>query len=225
MNGASTIERRRASQYRSSSNQAPRVDAGAGRFAFSGYVVRWDSLSEDLGGFREIIRRGAFSKVIADTSRNVIAVLDHEKRVLSVLGDTASGTLHLVEDDAGLAFLIQAGDTQAARDAAKIVGRNTIGVSFAFICGKDCWSQAPDGSRIREILDVALLDEISLVVDAAYKSSEVSAVEMSAGAGARARPTVEYLRRNLDLAEMEMRIAAEAGDDPASGNAPRFAPG
>ena len=141
-----TIERRRASQYSRSAGQAqPRtLKTPDGGFAFSGYVVKWDSPSEDLGGYVEIIRRGAFSKVLA-SSAPIVAILDHDKRVCNVLGSTASGTLVLAEDDVGLSFIAQANNTQAARDAAEIL-RNNADRCIVRVC---CRQAAANGTARR----------------------------------------------------------------------------
>ena len=210
----SKIEHRRASQFGAAGGSSPKIQtAGDGGIVFSGVVVRWDSLSEDLGGFREVVKRGAFSKVLG-SPRSVPLVLDHDKAVLKVLASTKAGTLHLAETDEGLVFVANAGDTQAARDAAIVVRRNPIGVSFAFVAGKQNWSRLPDGTRRREIAEVSMLDEISLVVDPAYKSSSVSVVSAPAARSAPHRPLpdlrrqraeYDFMRRQLQLAEADVR--------------------
>jgi hypothetical protein len=154
-----------------------------------------------------------------------------------------TGTLKLMEDDRGLGFVIHAGPTTAAKDAAVVVGRNRVGMSFAFICGRQDWTTLPDGSRLRTISEFKDLDDISIVVDAAYKSSDVTVAKRSleealaiekrtaaeaatqkvetekrAAADAAAqtkkqreiedmekRPSVDYLKRQLDLADLEAR--------------------
>lgn len=155
------------------------VKGDDGGDVFSGYVFEWDALSDDLGGFVETVRRGAASSWIEKQPHNLFAVLDHEKEVSKVLGDTATGTLSLFEDDRGLGFTIKAGPTTAAKDAAIVVQRNKVGVSFGFIKGRENWTTTPDGRRLRELLEFSDLDDISIVVDAAYKSSDVSVAKRS----------------------------------------------
>jgi len=152
--------------------------ADDGGHVFQGYVFEWDTKSQDLGGFRETIKKGATQKALANP-KNLFAILDHEKKVQNVLGDRDSGTLKLFEDERGLAFTINAGPTQAAKDAAVVAGRNNIGMSFAFICGKQTWSLDADGSRLRTITEFKELDDLSLVVDAAYASSDVTVAKRS----------------------------------------------
>jgi uncharacterized protein len=214
------IERRRSAQYSAGTASGPRMATTPGGDVFFGHAVPFDSESEDVGGFLEVVRRGAFAKALA-SSDNIFAILDHDKKVTNVLGSTGSGTLQLVEDEEGLAFIIQASDTQAAQDAAKVVRQNRIGVSFAFVCGRQNWTTKPDGTRLREILEVSSLEEISLVVDPAYKSSDVSVLALHDNRSKptpvptgsweeKQRPSVDYLRRQLDLAECEWQFTPVA---------------
>ena len=62
-----------------------------------GYAAVFDTFSRDLGGFKEIIRRGAFDNVLNDDVR---ALFNHDANF--VLGRTTSGTLTLKVDDTGL---------------------------------------------------------------------------------------------------------------------------
>lgn len=209
-----TIERRRSSQYSSLTGSAPTTftPTGGGDYAyvFSGRCFLWDQPSDDIGGFVEIMRHGCFSKAIQ--SPNIRALLDHESKVLNILGTTGAGTLALVEDEQGLAFIIHSPNTSAARDAAEIIRSNPVGVSFAFAVVRDRKTVQPDGRRLREILEVSVIEEISFVVDAAYKSSSVSVIEMGNRSAPRQsamtirRPSVEYLEREL------RQFAAEHGD-------------
>ena len=177
--------------------RAAKGDDGA--VSFSGYVFEWGAESDDLGGFRETITKGAASAWLASPTKNLFAILDHSKEVRNVLGDMETGTLKLFEDDRGLGFVIQAGPTTGAQDAAVVVGRNRVGMSFAFICGKQQWETKPDGSRLRTISEFRELDDISIVVDAAYKSSDVTVA-----------------RRSLEEAiELEKRAATETAKPDA----------
>src|ERR1700678_3439794 len=72
----------------------------------SGYAAVFNSLSKDLGGFKEVIRPGSFQRSIQANS-DVRATYNHG----TLLGRTASGTLKLNEDARGLAFELQLPDT------------------------------------------------------------------------------------------------------------------
>jgi hypothetical protein len=65
-----------------------------------GYAALFDSRSENLGGFTETIRPGAFRASLK--ARNDIKLLwNHNSDI--VLGSTRAGTMTLIEDDRGLA--------------------------------------------------------------------------------------------------------------------------
>ena len=76
-----------------------------------GYGAVFESKSEDLGGFVEIIERGAFDDVLNDDVR---ALFNHDNNI--ILGRSISGTLKLSVDDVGLRYEIDPPDTQMVRD-------------------------------------------------------------------------------------------------------------
>ena len=141
-----------------------------GKRILRGYAAIWGSPSQDLGGFKEIIRKGAFKKTIKDS--DIRGLWNHESKY--VLGRKSAGTLRLLEDDKGLAFSITPPPTQWASDLLTSVSRRDIsGVSFAFTVDPDgdTWAR-PEGRPVRELLSVTLM-EISIVTFPAYLSTEV----------------------------------------------------
>jgi HK97 family phage prohead protease len=139
--------------------------------AIRGYAAVFDKKSDDLGGFREIIRPGAFKKTIKEA--DVRALFNHDPNY--VLGRTKSGTLELSEDDKGLAIDIDPPDTQFVRDLMTSIGRGDIDqMSFGFRTIKDSWNEPKEGGEItRELLEVELFD-ISPVTFPAYPQTSVA---------------------------------------------------
>jgi len=135
-----------------------------------GYAAVFNALSEEMFGFREIIRRGAFKKTIQES--DVRALFNHDPNF--VLGRNKSGTLTLSEDDKGLRIEIDPPTTQIVRDLVmEPMRRGDIDqMSFGFRAVKDGWTKE-NGKDVRELLEVQLFD-ISPVTFPAYPQTEVS---------------------------------------------------
>ncbi len=151
-----------------------------GKQKIAGYAARFNVLSENLGGFREKIAPGAFTRSINEAV-DVVAVVDHSTRAADLLGRTSTGTLTLKPNQKGLYFEVDLPDTQTARDIRAILARpNELKMSFAFTVaeGGDRWEQI-DGLTVRELVDVNLRD-ISIVVHPAYPQTELALRSMQA---------------------------------------------
>src|SRR6185295_5700179 len=116
-----------------------------------GYAIVFNALSQDLGGFREIITPEAVDRTLSE-ALDVRALVDHDSG--KVIGRTRSGTLALRKDRKGLSVEIDPADTTAGRDILESVRRGDIsGMSFAFRTLTDNWRKE-DGETIREVLDM-----------------------------------------------------------------------
>jgi len=137
----------------------------------TGYAAVFDSLSVDLGGFREKIQRGAFGRTLQEKP-DVRALVNHDPSL--VLGRTKSGTLDLAEDRKGLAVRIKPPDTQVGRDIVTSIERGDVSqMSFAFRAVGDAWDRGGgDSPPIRTLTDVDLFD-VSAVTYPAYPETIV----------------------------------------------------
>lgn len=146
--------------------------AGAGKIA--GYAAVFERPSKDLGGFRESIRPGAFTRSLAsDDAGNILALYEHDRQ--KPIGRVGSGTLKLSEDKRGLAFEIELPDTTTGRDLDVLVKRGDVsGASFAFTTpkGGDQWTEE-SGMYHRTLLDVNL-HEITVTSAPAYADTTVA---------------------------------------------------
>jgi HK97 family phage prohead protease len=124
-----------------------------------GYAALYDTLSVDLGGFRERILPGAFARA------DVRALINHDESLL--LGRTLSGTLVLSDDQRGLRVQIALPNTTYARDLVVLLERGDISqMSFAFRAVRDRFIKE-GGEVVRELAEVELYD-VSVVTYPAY---------------------------------------------------------
>jgi hypothetical protein len=139
----------------------------------SGYAARFNAWSEDLGGFRERLRPGAFAKALMGS--DVRALYNHDSNNLPL--GRVPRTLRLMEDTRGLRFECDLPDTQFAKDLAESIKRKDItGCSFSFRVGEngDEWREK-DGVTSRTISEVQEMFDVGPVVFPAYQSTSVSA--------------------------------------------------
>lgn len=161
-----------------------------------GYAAVWDKPSEDLGGWVEVIRKGAFTRSLA-AGGDVLALAYHDDD--APLARLSAGTLTLTEDDTGLLVDMTLCDTTTARDVlADVEARNITGMSFGFCvcrtmgtCG-DRWTPGGQGQPdLRELLDVDLF-EVSVTTMPAYPDTTIAT---------RSRPDAASI--NADHARMD----------------------
>lgn len=188
-------------------NEERRVVVGELRVAtegeapkITGHAAVFNSLSENLGGFREKIAPGAFSRTLREGA-DVRALVNHDPNL--VIGRSRSGTLRMEEDNRGLRVEIDPPDTQAARDLMTSIRRGDIDqMSFAFRTVKDSWETDAKGDEIRTLHDLDLHD-VSAVVYPAYPSTKVAVRSLERAKAERQRDPNAARRRMLDLAELD----------------------
>ncbi len=149
-----------------------------------GYGSVFNSRSEPLFGFREIIKPGAFDDVLSDDVRGLF---NHDPNF--ILGRSASSTLSLSVDDKGLRYDITAPDTQTIRDLviAPMMRGDISQSSFAFRVAPDGehWYEDDEGIVIREITRLSRLFDVSPVTYPAYQEADSGLRSMKAWQEAR----------------------------------------
>jgi HK97 family phage prohead protease len=168
-----------------------------------GYASVFNSMSEDLGGFREIILPNAFSDVL---DNDVRALYNHDSNYL--LARTTSGTLELKEDEKGLYYRFEMPNTSYGNDMLELFRRGDLSQSsFGFTVEKDSW-RMEDGQHVRYIERVGSLFDVSPVVYPAYTAASSglrSAEPNGEGAAEVARETpTEELNYNLHNALIKL---------------------
>jgi len=136
-----------------------------------GLAVVFDSWSEDLGGFRERIARGALDGVIERS--DIFALLDHDRR-RGILGRSKRGdqvSLSLEVRDDGLHYAFEAPETALGNEVLSCLERGEIdGSSFAFTVLEDKWERVGDEYQ-RTITKIDELYDVSPVYSPAYSQT------------------------------------------------------
>lgn len=136
-----------------------------------GLAVVFDSWSEDLGGFRERITRGALDGVIERS--DIFALLDHDRR-RGILGRSKRGdqvSLSLEVRDDGLHYAFEAPETALGNEVLSCLERGEIdGSSFAFTVLEDRWERVGDEYQ-RTITKIDELYDVSPVYSPAYSQT------------------------------------------------------
>lgn len=178
-----------------------------------GYAAVFNRRSQDLGGFVEVIRPGAFTEAIQ--TDDVRGLWNHDANF--VLGRNKSGTLRLVEDDIGLRYEIDAPDTQTIRDLvmAPMERGDVDQSSFGFMTVSDEWRHE-DGQLVRELIKCGLFD-VSPVTYPAYldtksavRSAEAAGFDLTKPPGTPPAPEPEPQNEppgySVDLARRRLRL-------------------
>lgn len=143
----------------------------------TGYASIFNSESNDLGGFTEIISPIAFNDVI-DKS-DVFALLDHNKdRGVLARSTNGEGSLKLSIDEKGLKYSFEAPNTALGDEILEGIRRGDIrACSFAFTVaeGGDKWEKRSNGTYLRTINKVDRLYDVSVVYCPAYDATTVKA--------------------------------------------------
>lgn len=150
-------------------------------FTLRGHAAVFNSLSDDLGGFREVLEPGAFRAAL-EKQPDVRLLFGHNGDTLIPLARTKSGTLEIREDDTGLHVWARVAPTSFARDMRIAMERGDLDqMSFAFTLqeGGDDWENTDTGvirtirrDGIRDIFDV------SVVTYPAYPETDVAMREL-----------------------------------------------
>lgn len=169
----------------------------------SGHASVFDKESSDLGGFIEIVRKGAFLRSIEEN--DIHALVNHNSDM--VIGRNKSGTLRVFEDEIGLNVEIDLPGTSYANDLCASIERGDItGMSFGFSVrtGGQAWAETDDGKVLRELTDINLF-EVSTTPFPAYPDTDVAVRSLNSYRGAQAADKaksfmmrIEAKKRSLD---------------------------
>lgn len=183
-----------------------------------GYAARFNSMSQNLGGFVERVAPGTFAKTIVEA--DIRGLFNHDSNM--VLGRNRSGTLRLAEDDDGLAYEIDLPDTTTGRDVAELLERGDVtGSSFGFTVLDDEWDETDDGFPMRTLKTVALRD-VGPVTFPAYNQAEAGLRSLAESRNLDPDTVIEAAQRNELATVLSWTVDAieilgqTPGDNPAA---------
>lgn len=164
-----------------------------------GYAAVFNSLSQDLGGFREKILPGSFQASISD-GRDIRALVNHDYTL--ILGRTSAGTLRASEDKAGLRVEIDVPDTSYGRDLLASVKRGDVrGMSFGFRVPENGADYSEEDGEIIRVLSKIDLYEVTATSIPAYEDTELM---LRVDPSAIAQVKKEKPQKNLARAKLLM---------------------
>ena len=163
-----------------------------------GYGAVFNSMSNDLGGFREFISPNAFEGRLDDDVRFLV---NHDGLPLA---RTTNNTLRLSVDEKGLRYEAIMPDTTLSNDLMELMKNGTISQSsFAFIVEDDSWEQK-DGINIRTINKVSRLFDVSAVTFPAFEEAS-SSVALRSLEDWKEKSQETQFKENLKLEQIEAK--------------------
>ncbi len=165
-----------------------------------GYAIRYNEASHDLGGFTEYVAPGA-ARAATTGNADVLAFWNHDSG--QVLGRTTSGTLRLTEDEQGIRAEITP-PSWASNHMESVRRGDVTGMSFGFRVNEDTVTEREDGTLIRTLNDVEVM-EVSPVSMPAYPSTSIDAREL--------RNRVRHERKMTDAQKIRLGAKRRALGD------------
>lgn len=165
-------------EIRSFNAEIRSADVQDGQMIVEGYALKFNSLSESFGNWREIIDPHALDN--CDLS-NVVCLINHDTTL--VLGRNTSGTLELNVDDTGLYFRCVFPNTSYAKDLYELIQRGDVNkMSFGFFLapnGDEFSVDEKNGGYIRTLKAIEKIFDVSIVTIPAYEDTNVEIAQRS----------------------------------------------
>ena len=170
-----------------------------------GHAIVYNQLSEDIGGYREIIAKGAFTESIERslTPEGVVKALwNHNSDI--VLGSTDRKTLELKEDDIGVFVRIRpATNSQTVGPIDSIARGDVSKMSFAFSAdpSKVMWEKV--GRENHRTVGKGKLYDVSPVAFPAYPQTDVGLRSLLADSDEDSQRVLQALQRSRHGLELD----------------------
>lgn len=151
-----------------------RSDDGPESRLIEGYALLFDSESNNLGYFTEVIRSGAITQETVNKC-DVVALFDHNtSRGILARSTNGAGSLTLTVDEKGLKYSFEAPKTALGDEMIELLKRGDLRESsFAFTCKSDTWEKVDDDNYKRYINEIDAIYDVSIVINPAYSGTAV----------------------------------------------------
>jgi HK97 family phage prohead protease len=137
-----------------------RDDEETGTRTLVGYMAKFNTRSQDLGGFVEVIDPTAFNRTLGNEHNDVVVTFNHNND--NLLGRRSAGTARIEADEVGVRYQVELDpeDPLHKRVERMLVRGDLTGSSFTFSVTADGqeWSRAEDGTRLRTLTQVRLIE-------------------------------------------------------------------
>ena len=177
-----------------------------------GKAISFDTLSVDLGGFRETIKRGAITQDLINHS-DIFARTNHKDDYILARSKNGKGSLSLELRDDGLYFSFELPNTEKGNELREHIKRGEITqCSFAFNAAKEANSEVwrnENGIIYRDIYKIGYLGDVAPVYKPAYEETYVSM---------RAMECAKTLKEEEELKAMQDEEETEEIDETTKDN-------
>ena len=177
-----------------------------------GKAISFDTLSVDLGGFRETIKRGAITQDLINHS-DIFARTNHKDDYILARSKNGKGSLSLELRDDGLYFSFELPNTEKGNELREHIKRGEITqCSFAFNAAKEANSEVwrnENGIIYRDIYKIGYLGDVAPVYKPAYEETYVSM---------RAMECAKTLKEEEELKAMQEEKETEEIDETTNDN-------
>jgi HK97 family phage prohead protease len=176
-----------------------------------GYAIVFNQQSRQLYDkaskkvFTEIIDPRAVTKAFLD-DQDVKMLYNHSNDMLLARSTFGYGTLNYEIDEYGVKYRFEMPNTTVGNDVLELIRRGDVwGCSFAFSYAKDgVRDEKRNGQNFRTVIQMASIDDFSIVVDPAYLGTYVTTREFSAPEEEPKADMAGVMAVELEMLNMEL---------------------
>lgn len=185
-----------------------------------GKAISFDTLSVDLGGFRETIKRGAITQDLINHS-DIFARTNHKDDYILARSKNGKGSLSLELRDDGLYFSFELPNTEKGNELREHIKRGEITqCSFAFNTAEEANSEVwrnENGIIYRDIYKIGYLGDVAPVYKPAYEETYVSMRAMECAKTLKEEEELKAMQEEKETEEID-ETTTETEDETVKDN-------